>query len=149
MGFNDLSKNIDNLIESDKETIDLLKMCKKFKVPSLEELSEKFYHLGERTRNKVLVLDMDETLIHAKYLYENSDHSNDNGDFFVNITSKTNEKDQVKISVKMRPHLDSCLEYLEKMYEIVVFTAGEQVYADAVLDYVDEERKIIKHRLYR
>ena len=49
----------------------------------------------------------------------------------------------------MRPYLDNCLEHLEKMYEIAVFTAGEQSYADAVLDYLDEERKIIKHRLYR
>jgi CTD small phosphatase-like protein 2 len=49
----------------------------------------------------------------------------------------------------MRPFLDNCLEHLAKFYEIAVFTAGEQTYADAVLDYLDEERQIIKHRLYR
>ena len=49
----------------------------------------------------------------------------------------------------MRPFLDNCLEHLSKFYEIAVFTAGEQTYADAVLDYLDEERQIIKHRLYR
>jgi len=31
----------------------------------------------------------------------------------------------VKISVKMRPFLDNCLEHLAKFYEIAVFTAGE------------------------
>mmetsp|Transcript_47529 Transcript_47529/g.34806 ORF Transcript_47529/g.34806 Transcript_47529/m.34806 type:complete len:240 (-) Transcript_47529:37-756(-) len=148
MGFNDLSKNIDSLIESDKETLDLLRQCKRFRQPSLEELKDKFCYFGEKMRNKVLVLDMDETLIHARYIFEEAELKNDNGDFHVNMQSKSNDE-SVKISVKMRPHLDSCLEYLEKMYEIAVFTAGEQTYADAVLDYIDEERNIIKHRLYR
>lgn len=49
----------------------------------------------------------------------------------------------------MRPYLDNCLEHLAKFYEIAVFTAGEQGYADAVLDYLDEKREIIQHRLYR
>ena len=49
----------------------------------------------------------------------------------------------------MRPYLDSCLEHLAKFYEIAVFTAGEQAYADAVLDYLDEGRQVIQHRLYR
>jgi len=35
------------------------------------------------------------------------------------------------------------------MYELVVFTAGEQDYADSVLDMIDADRNIIKHRLYR
>lgn len=35
------------------------------------------------------------------------------------------------------------------MFEICVFTAGEQGYADTVLDFIDQEGQIIKHRLYR
>jgi len=35
------------------------------------------------------------------------------------------------------------------MFELVVFTAGEQDYADSVLDMIDADRNIIKHRLYR
>ena len=30
-----------------------------------------------------------------------------------------------------------------------MFTAGEKDYADAILDFIDEDRTIIKHRLYR
>lgn len=41
------------------------------------------------------------------------------------------------------------LDFLGKYYEICVFTAGTQDYADACLDYIDPERQIIKHRLYR
>lgn len=41
------------------------------------------------------------------------------------------------------------LDFLGKYYEICVFTAGTQDYADACLDYIDPDRQIIKHRLYR
>lgn len=49
----------------------------------------------------------------------------------------------------MRPYLDMALDFLAKYYEICVFTAGTQDYADACLDYIDPEKQIIKHRLYR
>lgn len=35
------------------------------------------------------------------------------------------------------------------MYEIIVFTAGVQEYADHILDEIDPEKKIFKRRLYR
>ena len=92
---------------------------------------------------------MDETLIHSKFLTKEEDLKNDNGDFIISLSSKSDEKDSVKISVKMRPYLDNSLEHLAKLYEIAVFTAGEQSYADAILDYLDEDRQVIKHRLYR
>lgn len=40
------------------------------------------------------------------------------------------------------------LTELSKYYEIVVFTAGVQEYADWVIDQIDHEKRI-KHRLYR
>ena len=92
---------------------------------------------------------MDETLIHAKFLTSPDQEKNDDGDFLVQIASKSNSQDTMKVSVKMRPFLDNCLEHLARFYEIAVFTAGEQTYADAVLDYLDEGREMIKHRLYR
>ena len=39
--------------------------------------------------------------------------------------------------------------YLSTMYEIAVFTAGEKEYADTILDFIDGDRTVIKHRLYR
>jgi Dullard-like phosphatase family protein len=55
----------------------------------------------------------------------------------------------LRLNVKLRPHLEEALSYLSNMYEICVFTAGEQDYADTILDYIDMDRSIIKHRLYR
>ena len=69
------------------------------------------------------MLDLDETLIH--YV--------DNGpdSYFL-----------------VRPYCMEFLEQLSKYYEIVVFTAGVQEYADWVIDQIDPDR-FIKHRLYR
>lgn len=86
---------------------------------------------------------MDETLIHAKFMTTPEQEKNDDGDFVVHLASKSNSDEVVKVSVKMRPYLDNCLEHLAKFYEIAVFTAGEQAYADAVLDYLDEGRQVI------
>ena len=57
--------------------------------------------------------------------------------------------DYIRLNVKVRKHLEDVLQYLSTMFEIVVFTAGEKDYADTILDFMDGERLIIKHRLYR
>eukprot|EP00826_Nyctotherus_ovalis_P053618 TRINITY_DN6992_c0_g1_i5.p1 TRINITY_DN6992_c0_g1~~TRINITY_DN6992_c0_g1_i5.p1 ORF type:complete len:131 (+),score=32.64 TRINITY_DN6992_c0_g1_i5:194-586(+) len=41
------------------------------------------------------------------------------------------------------------LEEAAKRFEIIIFTAAEQSYADKVIDLLDPERKLVKHRLYR
>ena len=52
----------------------------------------------------------------------------------------------MRLNVKIRQHLEEALTYLSSMYEICVFTAGEQDYADAILDFIDVDRQIIKHK---
>lgn len=37
---------------------------------------------------------------------------------------------------------------MSKYYEIVIFTASLSIYANQVIDYLDED-KIVSHRLYR
>lgn len=75
-----------------------------------------------------LVLDLDETLIHYPDFtaYEDFDQ-----DFYM-----------------LRPGLHKFLKRMAEYYEIVVFTAGTQDYADYILDQVDFCHKI-SHRLYR
>jgi len=70
-----------------------------------------------------LVLDLDETLVHY---YE------------------TEERGQYAI----RPGLRNFLSQLSPHYELVVFTAAMQEYADWVLDEIDVDH-CISHRLYR
>lgn len=71
-----------------------------------------------------LVLDLDETLVH--YI----ERPGDSGTFLV------------------RPGAKEFLKKMNKYYEVVIFTAAMQDYADWVLDDLDKE-KMISYRLYR
>ena len=53
------------------------------------------------------------------------------------------------MGLNIRPHLKEVLSSLSKIYEIIVFTAGQPHYADPILDYIDPERVFFQHRLYR
>lgn len=53
------------------------------------------------------------------------------------------------IGVFVRPFCMEFLKEMGKIFEIVVFTASRQDYADVVIDKLDPERNLIDHRLYR
>lgn len=75
------------------------------------------------SRDYCLVLDLDETLVHY---------------------SLTDAKKQVLL----RPHVHRFLEEMGKHFEIVVFTAARQDYADWVIDRLDKGNNV-SYRLYR
>ena len=50
--------------------------------------------------------------------------------------------------VLIRPHTPKFLEECSKYYELIIFTAAQQEYADWILDRLDT-KKTISHRLYR
>ena len=149
-------EHLDDLV--DQEMIELLNVCYRLHMPSMESIRDKCYNMGPRDGNKkVLILDMDETMLHARFIESDEAQKADDGDFFFTLMSATsgsadvqgNPSSSLKVSIKMRPYLDMTLDYLAKFYEICVFTAGTQDYADAALDFIDPDRLIIKHRLYR
>mgnify|MGYP001626816034 CR=1 FL=1 len=100
----------------------------------------KSIQIGTKSKDKLLIFDMDETLVAAKF----------EGHIPTGFepTFKFPFKD-TEISVRLRPYVQDVLEKLNQWYEIVVFTAGEQEYADCILDYIDPNRTIFKKRLYR
>ena len=79
-----------------------------------------------------LVLDLDETLIHYIDQSESTKDSEDNGFHYFNV----------------RPYATQMLKTLSKYYEIVVFTAGTQDYADMIINNLPGNENI-KYRLYR
>ena len=74
-------------------------------------------------RQYTLVLDLDETLVHYQ----------DNGNEGVLL---------------VRPGADWFLDQMSALYEVVIFTAAMQDYADWVLDQLDPSGRI-SYRLYR
>lgn len=103
---------------------------------------------------------MDETLLNSRFHKLNGDEetvydagivADENGvlNFHVLISNQRGGPPAMRLNVKLRQHLEEALSYLSGMYEICVFTAGEKDYADTILDVIDPDRGIIKHRLYR
>lgn len=81
--------------------------------------------LASSSCNYTLVIDLDETLVHYKESSEN-----EVGHFLV------------------RPYAQQFILEMSEFYELVVFTAAVQEYADWILDLIDPQ-KCIAHRLYR
>mmetsp|Transcript_86924 Transcript_86924/g.127137 ORF Transcript_86924/g.127137 Transcript_86924/m.127137 type:complete len:433 (+) Transcript_86924:456-1754(+) len=94
-----------------------------------------------RTAPRVtLVLDLDETLVHASLEHMDDSHLN----FKVNFHSQ-----DYQVWVKIRPHCQEFLERLADKFELIVFTSAQRIYADIVLNFLDPERRLIKHRVFR
>lgn len=94
----------------------------------------------ENKGKKVLVLDLDETLIHSSF------EKVDNYDFTINL--RFDQKFR-PVYIRKRPHVDVFLQAIRGHFEIVVFTASMKGYANAVLNQLDPEGTIFHHRLYR
>jgi len=85
---------------------------------------------------------MDETLIHCVDDIETQDP-----DIVLEIDFP--DEETVYAGINIRPYIMECLEEANKHFQVIAFTASHQVYADAILDYIDPNHEFITHRLYR
>ena len=130
-----------------------------------------------RNNKKILLLDLDETLVHADFREEflNSNEkydeiisfysveepsstleksNKDEDDTESNVTddeSKDENENKTinKVGIFLRPGVRKFLEEVSKYFEVGIFTASVPEYADAVINFLDPENKYIKFRLYR
>lgn len=87
-----------------------------------------------------LVLDLDETLVHSSLEpCEDVDFT-----FTVNFNSEEHI-----VYVRCRPHLKEFLERVSGLFEIIIFTASQSIYAEQLLNVLDPKRKIFRHRVFR
>lgn len=105
-------------------------------------INERKVHLPELKENKkTLLLDLDETLIHADFEEKFPVHDKEITFF--------EDGEEYKVNINLRPKVKEFLKKVSELFEVIVFTAGIKEYADAVLDFLDPEKSLIKHRLYR
>lgn len=124
------------------QSLQALEYLKGVKVPKFEELKDKLVFLPRQRENrKTLIFDMDETLIHCVDNIEE-----DNPQFIIKVQI---DGEEVDAGINIRPFALECLEAVNQKFEVVVFTASHQTYADAVLDFLDPDGDLIQKRLYR
>ena len=85
--------------------------------------------LQKKLNNKkyTLVLDLDETLIHFK----------------------PNPFNESSGKIMIRPFLYDFLRSVKKYYELVIFTAATEDYANPIINAIEKDEKFFDHRLYR
>ena len=87
-----------------------------------------------------LILDLDETLVHCSV-----DPISDADVTFPVVFNSAN----YQVYVRKRPHLDKFFALISGKFEVTVFTASQQVYAERLLNLLDPEGRHIHNRLYR
>ncbi|KFY87586.1 hypothetical protein V500_06878 [Pseudogymnoascus sp. VKM F-4518 (FW-2643)] len=110
--------------------------------------------INGRAGQKTLILDLDETLIHsmAKGGRMSTGHMVEvklNTFVAASGVPIAGPQHPILYYVHKRPHCDDFLRRVCKWYNLVIFTASVQEYADPVIDWLEQERKFFSGRLYR
>lgn len=88
----------------------------------------------------IVLLCLAETLVHSTL------EPCDDADFTFSVNFNLKEH---TVYVRCRPHLRDFLERVSGIFEIIIFTASQSIYAEQLLNVLDPKRKIFRHRVYR
>jgi len=99
-----------------------------------------------------VILDVDETLIHSRLSsqqeqFRQAEERKQETQAVDEFTITLDDGEIVRVN--KRPGLDKFLAHAAENYEIFAYTAGLEEYARPLLDWLDPDGKIFKHRLYR
>ena len=129
-------------------------------------------YTNKKPDKKILLIDLDETLIHSDFSLEylndkkvkydtiikfkdtESDFEENYEDYYDMRRKKLkhelfNEEKEFKVGVFIRKGAKEFLTEVSKYFVVGIFTASVKAYADAILDYLDPNKNLIQFRLYR
>lgn len=120
---------------------------------------------GGYSSDLIVVLDMDECLIHSQFLSDqlvdkyrqvedrpSSSHKGNNEEAFIWSTCESFRiklPDGDLVNVNKRPNLDLFLKEITSKFETYIFTAAMEVYASPVLNEIDPNGSMFAGRFYR
>ena len=140
--------NYDNYVKSALKLISLIPFRNIFINEKIKDISKKmnFKNLKNENTKKLLILDLDETLIHSDLDFSLKEKSIN---YDTILYFDTEEEKHVPLPLIIRPGLYEFLDYASENFELIVFTASDQGYADPIIDYIEKDKKYFKMRLYR
>ncbi|XP_026199233.1 CTD small phosphatase-like protein 3 [Anabas testudineus] len=104
--------------------------------PRLRDIPPKTRSTPEAT----LVVDLEETLMFSSLnVIEDAEYT----------FHTTFQDHQYKVYMILRPHVKEFLQAMAKIYELFVYTCAKKQYAEKILDILDPQRKLFRHRLYQ
>uniref|UniRef100_A0A4W3HUL2 RNA polymerase II subunit A C-terminal domain phosphatase n=1 Tax=Callorhinchus milii TaxID=7868 RepID=A0A4W3HUL2_CALMI len=116
-------------------------------VPELMVSSEQAEQLGRedqqwlhKNRKLVLMVDLDQTLIHTTE--QHCQQMSNKGIFHFQLG-----RGEPMLHTRLRPHCKEFLEKIAKLYELHVFTFGSRLYAHTIAGFLDPEKKLFSHRI--
>ncbi|XP_070688483.1 CTD small phosphatase-like protein 3 [Pempheris klunzingeri] len=104
--------------------------------PQLRDIPPKTRSTPEAT----LVVDLEETLMFSSLnVIEEAEY-----------TFHTAFQDhQYKVYMILRPYVKEFLQSMAKIYELFVYTCAKKEYAEKILNILDPQKKLFRHRLYQ
>lgn len=127
------------------QTFQALKIVKSLPPVDLDQLKQKRITVPRRPgyeNKKTLIMDLDETLVHC---CENPEEMKP--DIFLPITFPNGEV--INAGINIRPFVLDFLRTINKDFEVFVFTASHQCYANVILNYLDPTGELIHQRFFR
>ena len=104
----------------------------------------------QRKKKYLLVLDIDETLVHSELIIEQSREKPAINKKYDRRVEFRNPNGTVDVyGVRYRPFLLEFLDRMSKLYDLAIYTASAKDYADAVIDQLDPTKTLFIGRLYR
>ncbi|XP_037364282.1 LOW QUALITY PROTEIN: RNA polymerase II subunit A C-terminal domain phosphatase [Talpa occidentalis] len=93
-----------------------------------------------RDRKLVLMVDLDQTLIHTTE--QHCPQMSNRGIFHFQLG-----RGEPMLHTRLRPHCKGFLERVARLYELHVFTFGSRLYAHTIAGFLDPEKKLFSHRI--
>jgi Dullard-like phosphatase family protein len=135
-------------------SINIIKQIKE--VAAVEKDQEIQFTMKKQGFKKLLIFDLDETLIHCQReeLLVDPNDSEEEDEFkfvpevYIDITTPESGE-VVKTGFTIRPYALECLRAANQYYEVAIFTAGFDWYANPIIDYLDPTGELVQHRFFR
>ncbi|XP_069476750.1 RNA polymerase II subunit A C-terminal domain phosphatase [Ambystoma mexicanum] len=105
-----------------------------------ELLGREDQHRLQRDKKLVLMVDLDQTLIHTTE--QHCQQMSNKGILHFQLG-----RGEPMLHTRLRPHCKEFLEKIAKLYELHVFTFGSRLYAHTIAGFLDPEKKLFSHRI--